>query len=129
MSRRTFFCIDAHPAGNPVRVVVGGAPPLTGATMSDRRQHFIRDYDWIRTGLMLEPRGHDVMSGAVLYAPTRDDADAALVFIDTRGVRFLDAGTVIRSSSVDGFHLDPDALLALGSAIAAAVATLPEVAT
>jgi len=47
MSRRTFFCIDAHPAGNPVRVVVGGAPPLTGATISDRRQHFIRDYDWI----------------------------------------------------------------------------------
>jgi len=85
MSRHTFFCVDAHTAGNPVRVVVGGAPPLTGATMSDRRQHFIRDYDWIRTGLMFEPRGHDVMSGSVLYAPTRDDTDAALVFIETSG--------------------------------------------
>ena len=80
MSRHTFFCVDAHTAGNPVRVVVGGAPPLTGATMSDRRQHFIRDYDWIRTGLMFEPRGHDVMSGSVLYAPIRDDTDAAIVF-------------------------------------------------
>jgi 4-hydroxyproline epimerase len=85
MSRHTFFCIDAHTAGNPVRVVAGGAPPLTGATMSDRRQHFMRDYDWIRTGLMFEPRGHDVMSGSVLYAPTRDDTDAAIVFIETSG--------------------------------------------
>jgi len=85
MSRKTFFCVDAHTAGNPVRVVVGGAPPLVGATMSDRRQHFIRDYDWIRTGLMFEPRGHDVMSGSLLYAPTREDTDAALVFIETSG--------------------------------------------
>jgi 4-hydroxyproline epimerase len=85
MSRHTFFCVDAHTAGNPVRVVVGGAPSLAGATMSDRRQHFIRDYDWIRTGLMFEPRGHDVMSGSVLYAPTRDDTDAAIVFIETSG--------------------------------------------
>jgi 4-hydroxyproline epimerase len=85
MSRHTFFCIDAHTAGNPVRVVAGGAPPLHGATMSDRRQHFMRDYDWIRTGLMFEPRGHDVMSGSVVYAPTRDDTDAAIVFIETSG--------------------------------------------
>jgi len=85
MSRHTFFCVDAHTAGNPVRVVAGGAPPLTGATMSDRRQHFMRDYDWIRTGLMFEPRGHDVMSGSILYAPTRADADAAIVFIETSG--------------------------------------------
>ena len=85
MSRHTFFCIDAHTCGNPVRVVAGGAPPLKGATMSEKRQHFIRDYDWIRTGLMFEPRGHDVMSGSVLYAPIGDDADAAIVFIETSG--------------------------------------------
>ncbi len=85
MSRHTFFCIDAHTAGNPVRVVAGGGPPLKGATMSEKRQHFIRDYDWIRTGLMFEPRGHDVMSGSVLYEPLRDDTDAALVFIETSG--------------------------------------------
>ena len=85
MSRKTFFCIDAHTAGNPVRVVAGGGPPLHGATMSEKRQHFIRDYDWIRTGLMFEPRGHDVMSGSILYEPTRDDTDAALIFIETSG--------------------------------------------
>jgi 4-hydroxyproline epimerase len=85
MSRHTFFCVDAHTAGNPVRVVAGGGPPLVGTTMSDRRQHFLRDYDWIRTGLMFEPRGHDVMSGSIVYAPTRDDTDAAILFIETSG--------------------------------------------
>jgi 4-hydroxyproline epimerase len=85
MSRQTFFCVDAHTCGNPVRVVAGGGPPLRGATMSEKRQHFIRDYDWIRTGLMFEPRGHDVMSGTILYEPMREDADAALIFIETSG--------------------------------------------
>ncbi len=85
MSRRTFFCIDAHTAGNPVRVVAGGGPPLHGATMSEKRQHFVADYDWIRTGLMFEPRGHDVMSGSILYEPLREDTDAALLFIETSG--------------------------------------------
>ena len=85
MSRQTFFCIDAHTAGNPVRVVAGGGPPLRGADMSEKRQHFIRDYDYIRTGLMFEPRGHDVMSGSILYEPMRDDSDAAILFIETSG--------------------------------------------
>ncbi|MEJ0011799.1 MAG: 4-hydroxyproline epimerase [Bauldia sp.] len=85
MSRQTFFCIDAHTAGNPVRVVAGGGPPLRGADMSEKRQHFVRDYDYIRTGLMFEPRGHDVMSGSILYEPIREDSDAALIFIETSG--------------------------------------------
>ncbi|HVY19674.1 MAG TPA: 4-hydroxyproline epimerase [Bauldia sp.] len=85
MSRQTFFIVDAHTAGNPVRVVAGGGPPLKGANMSEKRQHFIRDYDYIRTGLMFEPRGHDVMSGSILYEPMRDDSDAAILFIETTG--------------------------------------------
>ena len=85
MARHTFYCIDAHTCGNPVRVVTGGAPTLDGDTMSDRRQHFLAEYDWIRTGLMFEPRGHDMMSGSILYDPIRDDTDAALLFIETSG--------------------------------------------
>src|SRR3546814_5936066 len=73
--RHTFFCIDGHTAGNPVRLVAGGAPLLRGATMSERRQDFIARFDWIRTGLCFEPRGHDMMSGGLLYPPTRPDAD------------------------------------------------------
>ena len=84
-ARHTFFCIDGHTCGNPVRVVAGGAPPLAGATMSERRERFRRDHDWIRRALMFEPRGHDLMSGALLYPPLSADADLALIFIETTG--------------------------------------------
>ena len=81
-----FFCIDAHTCGNPVRVVTGGAiPRLEGATMSEKRLHFLREYDWIRKGLMFEPRGHDMMSGSILYAPIDPAHDAAVLFIETSG--------------------------------------------
>jgi 4-hydroxyproline epimerase len=83
--RHTFFCIDGHTAGNPVRLVVGGAPLLRGDTMSARRQDFLARFDWIRTGLMFEPRGHDMMSGGFLYPPTQADCDAGILFIETSG--------------------------------------------
>jgi 4-hydroxyproline epimerase len=83
--RHTFFCIDGHTAGNPVRLVVGGAPLLKGDSMSARRQDFLARFDWIRTGLMFEPRGHDMMSGGFLYPPTQADCDAGILFIETSG--------------------------------------------
>ena len=83
--RHTFFCIDGHTAGNPVRLVAGGAPWLKGADMSERRQDFLARFDWIRASLCFEPRGHDMMSGGFLYPPTREDADAGVLFIETSG--------------------------------------------
>jgi len=85
MSRHSFFCIDGHTCGNPVRLVAGGGPLLDGSTMMERRLHFLRDYDWIRTGLMFEPRGHDMMSGSILYPPTTEDGDIGILFIETSG--------------------------------------------
>jgi 4-hydroxyproline epimerase len=85
MAKKSFFCIDGHTCGNPVRLVAGGGPLLQGSTMMERRAHFLAEYDWIRTGLMFEPRGHDVMSGSILYPPTRDDCDIAILFIETSG--------------------------------------------
>jgi 4-hydroxyproline epimerase len=86
MPRTTFFCIDGHTCGNPVRVVTGGSiPQLAGATMFERRQDFLKHHDWIRTGLMFEPRGHDMMSGSILYPPTRADCDVGILFIETSG--------------------------------------------
>lgn len=85
MSNHTFTCIDGHTCGNPVRLVAGGGPRLEGANMIEKRAHFLAEYDWIRTGLMFEPRGHDMMSGSILYPPTRDDCDVAVLFIETSG--------------------------------------------
>ena len=83
--RHSFFCIDGHTAGNPVRLVAGGAPLLRGQSMIERREDFLARFDWIRTGLCFEPRGHDMMSGGFLYPPTRDDADCGILFIETSG--------------------------------------------
>ena len=85
MASHTFFCIDGHTCGNPVRVVAGGGPNLQGATMLEKRAHFLAEFDWIRNGLMFEPRGHDMMSGSILYPPTRQDCDVAILFIETSG--------------------------------------------
>ena len=85
MSVHTFSCLDGHTCGNPVRLVSGGGPLLKGATMSERRLDFLANHDWIRKALMFEPRGHDVMSGSILYPPTRDDCDIGILFIEVSG--------------------------------------------
>ncbi|MFI5156815.1 MAG: 4-hydroxyproline epimerase, partial [Chitinophagales bacterium] len=83
--KNQFFCIDAHTCGNPVRVVVAGGPALNGRSMSEKRQDFLKNYDWIRRGLMFEPRGHDMMSGSILYPPQDQGNDLAVLFIETSG--------------------------------------------
>ncbi|OIV43083.1 4-hydroxyproline epimerase [Flavobacterium johnsoniae] len=85
MAKKTFFCVDAHTCGNPVRVVAGGGPNLEGANMSEKRQHFLKEFDWIRKGLMFEPRGHDMMSGSILYPPSDPENDFGILFIETSG--------------------------------------------
>ncbi|WP_299605475.1 4-hydroxyproline epimerase [uncultured Aquimarina sp.] len=85
MSRTVFKCIDAHTCGNPVRVVTTGHPDLQGNSMSEKRQHFLQEYDWIRKGLMFEPRGHDMMSGSFLFEPQNPENDFAILFIETSG--------------------------------------------
>ena len=70
--RIIFNCIDAYTAGNPVRLVKGPKPKLEGETIGEKRLHFIREYDWIRSGLMFEPHGPDIMSGSFFYDPDRN---------------------------------------------------------
>ncbi|TXE09073.1 4-hydroxyproline epimerase [Gelidibacter salicanalis] len=83
--KHKFICIDAHTCGNPVRVIKEGGPALIGNTMSEKRQHFLKEYDWIRKGLMFEPRGHDMMSGSILFPPHDPENDFAILFIETSG--------------------------------------------
>lgn len=85
MARSEFTCIDAHTCGNPVRVVKEGGPELLGTTMREKRQHFLKEFDWIRKGLMYEPRGHDMMSGSIFYPPANPENDFGILFIETSG--------------------------------------------
>lgn len=85
MSRSVFKCIDAHTCGNPVRLIVEGAPVLEGINMSEKRQFFLNNYDWIRKGLMFEPRGHDMMSGAIIFPATNKENDFSILYIETSG--------------------------------------------
>ncbi|MDC3312792.1 4-hydroxyproline epimerase [Flavobacteriaceae bacterium] len=85
MSRTKFVCIDGHTCGNPVRVVTEGHPNLVGVSMSEKRQDFLENFDWIRKGLMFEPRGHDMMSGSFLFPPHNPENDIAILFIETSG--------------------------------------------
>jgi len=81
----TFLCVDAHTCGNPVRVVAGGGPILPAVDMAEKRQIFLAEHDWVRRALMFEPRGHDVMSGSILYPPSRADCDLGVLFIEVSG--------------------------------------------
>ena len=93
--RHSFFCIDSHTCGNPVRLVAGGAPLLPHLPIAERRELFVRDHDWIRRALMFEPRGHDIMSGAIIYPAYREDCDFAVIFIEVSGcLPMCGAGTI-----------------------------------
>ncbi|MGG7553591.1 4-hydroxyproline epimerase [Pseudomonas sp. ES3] len=99
--RHSFFCIDSHACGNPVRVVAGGGPLLPSVSMAERREIFVRDHDWVRTALMFEPRGHDIMSGVIIYPPSRDDCDFGALFIEVSGcLPMCGAGTIGLSTVV-----------------------------
>ena len=82
---RVFSAVDSHTEGMPTRVITSGVGPIPGATMRERRLHFMEHLDHLRLLLMREPRGHGTMSGAILQPPARDDADWGVVFIEVSG--------------------------------------------
>lgn len=84
-TRHIFHAVDSHTEGMPTRVITGGIGTLPGATMAERRTHFMAHRDAVRTLLMYEPRGHAAMSGAVLQPPTRPDADFGVLFMEVSG--------------------------------------------
>ena len=84
-SKRMFTAVDSHTEGMPTRVITAGVGVIPGATMNEKRLYFIEHLDDIRLLLMNEPRGHAAMSGAILQAPTRPDADWGVVYIEVSG--------------------------------------------
>lgn len=83
--QRIFHTIDTHTGGNPTRSLISGMPPLKGSTMSEKMLYMKENYDWIRKFLMNEPRGHGIMSGAIMTDPCHPDADVGVIYIETGG--------------------------------------------
>lgn len=77
--------IDSHTEGEPTRIVYDGFPELRGSTMMERKQDLMDRYDFLRKALMLEPRGHRDMFGAVLTPPVHPGADTGVIFLDSGG--------------------------------------------
>jgi proline racemase len=80
----TIKTIDTHTMGDPTRIVVEGLPKIEGRTMLEKKQKLIEECDYIRSSLILEPRGHKDMFGAVLLEPVNPAADIGVVFMDTQ---------------------------------------------
>ncbi|MFE1349049.1 proline racemase family protein [Streptomyces sp. NPDC058757] len=85
-TRHVYHAVDSHTEGMPTRVVTGGVGVIPGATMAEKRLHFIEHRDSLRTLLMYEPRGHAAMSGAILQPATRPDADYGVLFVEVSGL-------------------------------------------
>lgn len=81
-----YHAVDSHTEGMPTRVIVGGVGVIPGATMAERRTHFMEHRDHLRRLLMREPRGHGAMSGVILQPPTRPDADWGVLYIEVSGL-------------------------------------------
>jgi len=74
--------VDSHTVGEFARIVIGGMPELPGETMMDKKNYCKEHYDYIRTALILEPRGHKDMFGVILTDPVHEEADFGVLFID-----------------------------------------------
>ncbi len=77
--------IDSHTVGEYTRIVYDGFPHLEGKTMIEKKNDLQERYDFLRTALMLEPRGHRDMFGAVLTEPVHEEADCGVIFLDSGG--------------------------------------------
>ena len=84
-SVRNIYTVESHTMGEPLRLVVGGFPNLVGKTIPEKREYFIEHYDHLRKAIMLEPRGHKDMFGAILTQPTMPEADIGVIFMHGEG--------------------------------------------
>jgi len=89
--------VEMHTGGEPLRVITGGLPPLEGRTVLEKRRYFKERHDYLRTGLILEPRGHADMYGAVVTPSV--DADFDVFFLHNEGYSRCAATPSSRSRS------------------------------
>ncbi len=85
LPNETFLAIDSHTMGEPTRVILDGFPDLKGKSMMERKKFLEENYDYYRRALILEPRGHKDMFGAIVTKPITPDADLGVIFMDSGG--------------------------------------------
>jgi trans-L-3-hydroxyproline dehydratase len=97
---RIVSTIDAHAAGEPLRIFTAGVPPLPGATILERRRYMAEHYDDLRRMLLFEPRGHADMYGAILTPPVTPGADYGVLFLTNEGYSTMCGHGVIALTTV-----------------------------
>src|SRR5512134_1595577 len=97
---QTIRAIDAHVGGQPIRLVIEGVPPLSGRTMTRKREALSRQADHVRRAVVLEPRGHADMCAALLTEPVTPGAHAGLLFMHGEGFTPLSGHAVIGAATI-----------------------------
>lgn len=77
--------IDAHTAGEPLRIFTNGLPKIIGNSILEKRKFFKENYDYLRTAIMWEPRGHADMYGCIITEPEKKDSDFGVIFTHNEG--------------------------------------------
>lgn len=102
--------IDAHTAGEPLRIITGGFPPIPGTTILAKRRYVREHFDHLRKALMWEPRGHADMYGCLLLEPTTEDGTLSVLFLHNLGYSSMCGHGIIGLSTVvmetGLFHVD-----------------------
>ena len=97
---RRIRTIDAHAAGEPLRVIVSGLPPIPGKTMLEKRRYAREHLDSMRTALMWEPRGHSDMYGAIPTEPVSSDSRLGVLFLHNEGFSTMCGHGIIALATV-----------------------------
>ena len=92
--------IDAHTAGEPLRLIVEGFPPIEGTTILEQREFARQHWDHLRTALMLEPRGHADMYGALLTPPEHPGSASGVLFMHNEGFSTMCGHGVIAVATI-----------------------------
>jgi len=92
--------IDMHTGGEPLRVIVDGFPELKGNSVLEYRRDCKERYDYLRTALMFEPRGHADMYGCILLPPNDADGDFGIMFLHNEGYSTMCGHAIIAISTL-----------------------------
>ena len=92
--------IDAHTAGEPLRIITSGLPELKGKNILERRRYMKENYDHLRTALMWEPRGHADQYGCIITPPASKEADFGVIFLHNEGYSTMCGHAIIAVTKI-----------------------------